>query len=83
MPTERKPRVITIYLSKGGVAKSTLAALIATFLAGLGFRVVLLDLDRQGAQSEIFDLIDEHGQAEVLHAVPQAPRRHPRGADAD
>jgi chromosome partitioning protein len=69
MQNERKPRVITLYLSKGGVAKSTLAALIATFLAGLGFRVVIPDLDRQGAQSEIFDLIDERGQAEVLHAV--------------
>lgn len=70
MSENRKPRVITFYLSKGGVAKSTLAALTASFLTALGYRVVLIDLDRQGSQSEIFDLIGEDGRnGEVLHLV--------------
>jgi len=59
-----------VYLSKGGVAKSTLAALIAEYLAARGDTVVLMDLDRQGSQSEIFDLVGEDGRTdEVLHQV--------------
>ncbi len=65
-----KPIVLTVYLSKGGVAKSTLAALIAEYLAARGDTVVLMDLDRQGSQSEIFDLVGEDGRTdEVLHQV--------------
>lgn len=67
---ENKPVVVTLYLSKGGVAKSTLAALLAEYLAASGFRTVLIDLDRQGSQSEIFDLVSDDGLAsEVLHMV--------------
>ncbi|GIV82080.1 MAG: hypothetical protein KatS3mg051_1434 [Anaerolineae bacterium] len=65
----KRPTVITVYLSKGGVGKSTLAALLGVYLAGLGYRTVILDLDRQGAQSEIFDLVDEDGTGEKLHLV--------------
>jgi len=61
-----KPTVLTVYLSKGGVAKSTLAALIAEYLAALGNTVVLLDLDRQGSQSEIFDLIGPDGRTDEV-----------------
>lgn len=65
-----KPQVITVYLSKGGCSKSTLAALLASYLAGLGGRVGIVDMDRQGSQSEIFDLIGEDGRAgEILHMV--------------
>ncbi len=68
----QKPRVITVYLSKGGVAKSTITSLIGLFLAGLGFRVVIIDMDRQGSQSQVFDLVDETGKgSEVLHLVLQ------------
>lgn len=70
MRTNNNPMVITVYLSKGGVAKSTLAALLGAFLAALGYRAVIIDLDRQGSQSEIFDLVDETGlSGEVLHQV--------------
>lgn len=65
-----KPYVITVYLSKGGVCKSTLSSLLGLFLAGLGFRVVIIDLDQQGSQSAVFDLLDEEGRSrEVLHQV--------------
>ncbi len=65
-----KPTVLTVYLSKGGVAKSTLAALIGPWLAGRGYNVVIIDLDRQGTQSAIFNLVDEEGHSgEVLHRV--------------
>ena len=65
-----QPTVITVYLSKGGIAKSTLSALLGLFLAGLGYRVVIVDLDQQGSQSAVFDLLDEEGRSrEVLHQV--------------
>lgn len=65
-----KPYVITVYLSKGGVSKSTLTALLGLFLAALGFRVVIIDMDQQGSQSAVFDLLDEEGRSnEVLHQV--------------
>lgn len=64
------PKVITVYLSKGGCGKSTLAALLGSYLAALGWRVGIIDLDRQGSQSEIFDFVGEDGRAgEVLHMV--------------
>lgn len=63
-------KTLTVYNSKGGVAKSTLAALIAEWFASQGDRVVVVDLDRQGSQSEIFDLIGPDGRAdEALHLV--------------
>lgn len=65
-----KPQVITVYLSKGGCSKSTLAALLASYLAGMGNRVAIVDMDRQGSQSEIYDLIGKDGRAgEILHMV--------------
>lgn len=65
-----KPYVITVYLSKGGVSKSTLTALLGSYLAACGYRVGIMDMDRQGSQSEIFDLVGEDGRAgEILHQV--------------
>lgn len=65
-----KPQVVTTYVSKGGVGKTTLVWLLGLYLAGRGYRVVVLDLDRQGTQSDIFNLFDEDGQPpELLHAV--------------
>lgn len=70
MNENHKPTTIAVYLSKGGVAKSTIAALLAVYLAELGHRVALVDLDRQGTQSDIFNLFDDNGEAvELVHAV--------------
>jgi chromosome partitioning protein len=61
---------LAVYLSKGGVAKSTLVSLLALYLAGRGQRVVVVDFDRQGSQSALFDLLDETLRGdEVLHLV--------------
>ena len=74
-----QPTVITVYLSKGGIAKSTLSALLGLFLAGLGYRVVIVDLDQQGSQSAVFDLLDEEGRSrEVLHQVLKRRERRQR-----
>ena len=63
-------QVITVYISKGGVGKTTLVGLLGQHLAGQGKRVVIVDLDIQGSQSTLFDLVDESGRGrEVLHRV--------------
>jgi len=65
-----KPTVITVYLSKGGVAKSTIVQILALYLTSLGYNVAILDLDSQGGQSSIFDLLDDEDRnAETLHMV--------------
>lgn len=64
------PYVLMVYLSKGGVGKSTLTALLGQYLAASGLKVAIVDFDRQGSQSLIFDLLDEEGlSGEVLHLV--------------
>ena len=68
--TTDKPITLTAYLRKGGVGKTTLVALLGQFLAALGFRVAIIDLDRQGSQAAVFDLVDETGRGgEILHLV--------------
>lgn len=65
-----KPTTITVYLSKGGVGKSTVVQLLGLYLTSLGYNVAILDLDSQGGQSAIFDLLDDQGRnAETLHMV--------------
>ena len=66
----QKPTTLTVYLRKGGIGKTTLVALLGQFLAALGFRVAIVDLDRQGSQTAVFDLVDEAGRGgEILHLV--------------
>ena len=66
----QKPTTVTVYLRKGGIGKTTLVALLGQFLAALGFRVAIIDLDRQGSQTAVFDLVDEAGRGgEILHLV--------------
>lgn len=64
-----QPITIGVYISKGGTGKSTLAALLAVDLAERGYRTALIDLDRQGTQSDIFDLYGTDGRIETLHMV--------------
>jgi len=65
-----KPIVLTVYLSKGGVAKSTLAALIAEYLAMRRLDVMAALTAIPGERLPAFD-DHERGELYVLQGGPQ------------
>lgn len=64
---------IVVYMRKGGVGKTTLSALIAQYLAGLGYTGVILDLDRQGSQTALFGLPDDTPELMAQVLLGQRP----------
>ena len=54
-------KIIDFWVNKGGVGKSHLSKLVATFIATLGFKVLYIDTDSQGNATDSFNIngIDE------------------------
>ena len=76
------PRIITLANQKGGVGKTTTAINLATALAAIGERVLIVDLDPQGNASTGLG-IDRHDRDVSSYDLMVGEARWREAADHD
>ncbi len=65
----RKPRILALSNQKGGVGKTTTAINLATALAAVGMRVLVLDMDPQGNASTGFGIEREERERSIYDVL--------------
>ncbi len=68
----RRPRVLAISNQKGGVGKTTTAVNLATAMAAVNKKVLVIDLDPQGNASTSLGIDQKHRNTNIYHVLTGA-----------
>src|ERR1700749_481912 len=68
-PEHASPRILAIVNQKGGVGKTTTTVNLATAMAAVNKRVLVIDLDPQGNASTSLGIDQKHRAVNVYHVL--------------